>query len=115
MSFKRKVSLTDRKAECKKMLYKYNDRIPVILESDNIKLDKIKYLVPNNINVSHFTNIVKKRVCNSVEEYKSNSFIITFDNTIPTASETLQSLYDKYKDKDDSFLYGKLLNENTFG
>ena len=55
-----------RKDECKKVIEKYPDRIPLIIEKDpNCKLkeiDRTKFLVPDDIIVRNFGYILRKRL-----------------------------------------------------
>lgn len=55
-----------RKEESKKIREKYPDRVPVICEKDpksKMKnIDKTKYLVPNDLTVSQFSYIIRKRL-----------------------------------------------------
>jgi GABA(A) receptor-associated protein len=69
MEFKFKKQNPDvafRKQEAEKILEKYPDRIPIICEKDprcQLKdIDKTKYLVPNDLTLSQFTFIVRKRL-----------------------------------------------------
>jgi GABA(A) receptor-associated protein len=55
-----------RKQEALKILEKYPNRIPIICEKDPKcklnEIDKTKYLVPNDLTLSQFTFIVRKRL-----------------------------------------------------
>lgn len=55
-----------RKQESQKISEKYPDRVPIICEKDpksKIKdIDKTKYLVPNDLTVSQFSFIIRKRL-----------------------------------------------------
>ena len=55
-----------RKQESQKIREKYPDRVPVICEKDpksKMKnIDKTKYLVPNDLTVSQFYYIIRKRL-----------------------------------------------------
>ena len=65
--FKKLNPITDkRKQESQKIREKYPDRVPVICEKDpksKMKsIDKTKYLVPNDLTVSQFSYIIRKRL-----------------------------------------------------
>ena len=55
-----------RKQESLKIREKYPDRVPIICEKDpksKMKdIDKTKYLVPNDLTVSQFSFIIRKRL-----------------------------------------------------
>ena len=59
-------STEKRKQEAMKIREKYPDRVPVICEKDpksKMKnIDKTKFLVPNDLTVSQFSYIVRKRL-----------------------------------------------------
>jgi GABA(A) receptor-associated protein len=59
-------STEKRKQESQKIREKYPDRVPVICEKDpksKMKsIDKTKYLVPNDLTVSQFSYIIRKRL-----------------------------------------------------
>lgn len=69
MEFKfRKINpdISIRKQEAIKILENYPNRIPIICEKDPKcklnEIDKTKYLVPNDLTLSQFTFIVRKRL-----------------------------------------------------
>ena len=72
MNFKKKYSLEKRKEESKKILNKYPEKIPIIVEKDKkskIKdIDKNKYLVPEDLTMAQFLYVVRKRITLSPEE-----------------------------------------------
>lgn len=113
-SFKQKYTLEKRLIESKKILEKYNNRIPIIILQDkksNLpKIEKIKYLVPDDITLAQFIFIIRKRISLSPEE----AIFIFVNNTLPPSSYLMSFIYNEYKD-DDGFLYLSITSENTFG
>ena len=115
-TFKLNNTLEKRKEESARITQKYKDRIPIIVEcSKNStisqdKLDKNKYLVPNELTVSQFLYILRKRIKLRPEE----SILIFINNQLPPTSEQMYKLYNQFKDE-DNFLYCQVSGEHTFG
>lgn len=112
--YKQKVPFDIRITEAKRIRCKYPTRVPVIVfnQDKNIPtLDKNKYLVPNDLTMGQFIYIIRKRI-----KLKSEKalFIMTENGSLPPTSATMFELYTEYK-SEDSFLWFKILGENTFG
>jgi hypothetical protein len=64
--FTKRYSLEERTAEGRKMLAKYPDRIPVIVERtakhSGPVLDKEKYLIPFDLTFQQFAHVLRKRM-----------------------------------------------------
>tara|TARA_B100000902_G_scaffold365164_1_gene385861 strand:- start:804 stop:1160 length:357 start_codon:yes stop_codon:yes gene_type:complete len=104
-----------RLEESKRVMEKYPDRIPVIMEktpnSKNIpNIDRVKFLVPKDIAVSQFTFIIRKRINITAEK----AIFVFVNNTLPPSSELMSNIYEAHKNE-DGFLYMKYSGENTFG
>jgi len=116
MSFKSKHSLYDRLNESKRVLEKYQDRIPIICEKsikcdkDCPNIDKNKYLVSHDLTVGQFIYVIRKRMSLSAEK----ALYLIINGLIPSSSNYLFSLYNYYKEE-DNFLYITYTFENTFG
>lgn len=116
-TFKKKFSFEQRKAESKKILDKYPDKVPIIVEklkgSTLDDIDKHKFLVPTDMTVGQFIYILRKRINLSPNE----ALYIFINKTLPATSQMVCSIYNDYKKKDnfDGFLYIHYCNENTFG
>ena len=97
----------------------YPDYIPVILKKrqhDKIlqDIDKKKYLIPKNLNVSGILTIIRKKVTISD---KQAVFIFAKqdkESFLVPVSKSIGELYTEYKSK-DNFLYLVYTTENTFG
>lgn len=118
MTFKEDYSFDTRKEQSQKILNKYPNRIPVIIErvADSnapiAKLDKSKYLLPYDATVAGFmANIRKQVVVNSSDGFY---MFCGNKNVLVSGSNTFQHLYANYKD-DDGFLYMVYAGENVFG
>lgn len=113
--FKEKHSFEKRVDEAARIMEKYPDRIPVICQkihtANNIpNIDKIKYLVPNDLSMGQFLYIIRKRI--KIEPEKA--IYIFINNKIAAGSQILIDIYDNNKDK-DGFLYVYYTGESTFG
>ncbi|KAG2393655.1 hypothetical protein C9374_007186 [Naegleria lovaniensis] len=115
-AFKEQKSLTERIEESRKVREKYPDRVPVICEKSAVEkdlpsIDKNKYLVPADLNVSQFVMVVRGRL--SVDETTSLFFFVGKD-VLLMQTDLMGSIYEKYKDE-DGFLYISYSGQNTLG
>ena len=112
--FKKKYSLKHRKSEAKRILAKYPDRIPIIVNipknSGLPELDKKKYLIPGNMTLGQFMYVLRKRISLRPE----TALFLYVGNTLAPTSEMVSQIYENNKDE-DSFLYLSVLSESTFG
>jgi GABA(A) receptor-associated protein len=114
--FKKEYPLEKRKVESATIKNKYPDRIPVVCEvlkssdSNEIILDKKKYLVPSDITVGQFIYIIRKRIILSAE----HALYVFIDNTLPPTNALMGQIYNDNKDI-DGFLYCLLSRETSFG
>lgn len=112
--FKKRYSLEHRKEESKKVITKYPNRIPVVVQQSEKstlnKIDKHKYLVPRDLTVGQFMYVIRKRIRLSKEQ----ALILFVNDTVPSGSMLMSVLYKENKDK-DNFLYVFYSGENCFG
>jgi len=113
-SYKQTRSFEERNEMSKRMMQKYPDRIPVIIEKakdgDTENLPKIKYLIPRDFTIAQFMTVLRKKI----ELSEKKSIFLYTDNGIPPSSESISQLYNDQVDG-DGFLYMKYATENTFG
>jgi GABA(A) receptor-associated protein len=112
-NFRKKYSLEQRHAEAVRIIERYPERVPIIVEEDkssNIKLDKRKFLVPTNFTLGQFIYILKKRI----ELKPEQSIFIFIGQTLPEISANIGDLYNKNKEE-DLFLYFLLAEQDSFG
>ena len=116
-TFKEQHSLEERKEESSRIIKKYPDRIPVIVQkhisgtSDPLPdLQKSKFLVPDHITYGQFMYIIRTRIHLNAEK----ALFLFVNNTLPSASTNIKQVYDQFKD-DDNFLYCHYSSESTFG
>ena len=115
MSFKTSRSFEDRLAESTRVREKFPGRIPVIVEratrATNVpQLDKVKFLVPGDLNIGQFIFVIRKRISLSSDQ----AMFLFVSSSLPTTSSLLRELYATHKD-DDGFLYTQYSGESTFG
>jgi GABA(A) receptor-associated protein len=120
MNFKFKEQNPDpnkRRQEAEKIREKYPDRVPIICEkAPNCRslsnVDKSKYLVPNDLTVSQFSFIIRKRLELSKD---AALFLLVSGKHSITGDTSISEIYEKYSDKDDGFLYIAYTSELTWG
>jgi GABA(A) receptor-associated protein len=116
--FKEKHSLEKRKKMSKSILSKHVDMIPIIIErASNADpslpiLDKKKFLIPSTMTVNMVLRMIKDRL---VIDSKKSLYIMFDGKIVSSFSENMAEIYNRHKDKDDGFLYGYYMTENTFG
>lgn len=119
--FKQTTSFKDRQQGSCRLLQKYPDRIPVIIEKNNKKnrkykqntlqqLPKNKFLVPKKITIGQFVYVIKQKLELRPEE----AIFLFINNTLPKVTDRMIDIYDVHKDI-DGYVYITYFNENTFG
>lgn len=124
-TFKTDYLEADRIKECKDIIKKFPNRIPIIIKVQNgytffskdklPVLDKTKYLVPDNCTVVQFMLVLRKRL--KVPETVGLYLLVDKDDgkavsTIGT--DLISKFYNEYKSS-DGFLYMTISAENAFG
>jgi GABA(A) receptor-associated protein len=104
-----------RKEQATRLLIKFPNRIPVILEryhgaTNAPNIDKNKYLVPSDSTVGSFSYIIRRRI----QMNDKQALFLFCHKNIPPVSEMMSMIYERYKDE-DGFLYMCYTTENTFG
>jgi len=113
-NFKKKHSLELRTEEANKIIDKYPDRIPIIVEKHNScdyeNLKKTKFLSPKNLTLGQFVYIIRQNIKLTPEK----AIFVTINGILPQTSALIIDLYETHKDE-DNFLYITYSSENTFG
>ena len=114
--FKQDYVFESRTKESSRLLKKYPERIPVIIErsKNSIHLtiiDKNKFLVPKELIISQLLWVIRKRMNIRREQAV---FLLSDSGTIFNSTEHISSVYENNKNP-DGFLYLEYSNENTFG
>lgn len=104
------------KASIEKLKEKYPGRVPIFVMKS--KHDKIlpninsnKFIVPEDITVSDFMQVVRKRIELGSE---TSMFLFVNEKVMPCTSVPIGKLYSEYKNKED-VLEIYYCGENTFG
>lgn len=112
--FKSEHGFEKRVAECDKILKKYPERVPIIVQkcekSSVVDIDKKKYLVPSDLTVGQFVYVIRRRIQVPPEK----AIFIFINKLLPPTGAYLSSVYEEHKDE-DGFLYVHYASENTFG
>ena len=106
-----------RRKNCEKIRTQFPGKIPIICEKDPKSktlrdIDKTKYLVPNDLTVSQFSFMIRKRIEINKEEA---FFLLVNGKTSLSGDANLNDIYERYKDKEDGFLYIAYASELTWG
>jgi GABA(A) receptor-associated protein len=124
---KEEFDLNYRISESNRILTRYPDKIPVIIDCScndlNNKINKKKFLVPKEISVSYLISMIRNK-----SQIDSKKALFMFcNNKMISGTAMLGTIYDEFlktnisskKDNDvkkgDKFLYISLAYENTFG
>jgi GABA(A) receptor-associated protein len=99
-----------------KLLQKYPDKIPIVLErgpgkDDMPNLPNSKFLVPRDLTVAQFIYTIRKRV----ELPPAKAIYLFFGNVLPSSALTVGQVYEQYHNPKDLVLHGTYTSECTFG
>ena len=110
------IDINDRLKYSTRLINKYRDCVPVIIKkniNDKIlqDIDKEKYLIPKNLNLSEVLISIRKRI-----KLDSNKAIFIFvgNGVLAPLNRDMLSIYNEYR-SEDNFLYMVYTTENTFG
>jgi hypothetical protein len=106
-----------RKKDCDKIRKDYSNKIPIICEKDSNKpnlqeIDKSKFLVPDDLQVSQFSSMIRQRI--NIDNKKAIYLLFAGQYSV-TMDATMSEVYEKFKDPEDGFLYVVYSCEETWG
>ena len=114
VKFKDNFSEENRIRESQRLLKKYPERTPVIVERSSNStlplLDENKFLVPTGMTIGQLMYVIRKRI--KLEPEIAIFFFVA--NTLPPISELTNVCHKREKDL-DGFLYIEYSGESTFG
>lgn len=112
--FKRTHTFENRIDESTRMLKKYPQRVPIILEEDPLTspppIDKHKYLVPRDATMGQFLLTIRKRM----KLHEAVALFLVVSGDLLPMSHLAGSVYDA-KVANDGFLYCVYSTETSFG
>tara|TARA_Y100000591_G_scaffold269958_1_gene244670 strand:+ start:3445 stop:3801 length:357 start_codon:yes stop_codon:yes gene_type:complete len=112
-TFKALPSAT-RQGEATRMREKYPGRSCIIVDkadnTDAPKIDKHKFLVPDDITMGQFVYVIRKRL----KIHSEKAIFVFVNNKLPPSSMLMSEIYTNYR-SDDGFVYMIYSAENTFG
>ena len=116
-SYRKEVpDIETRRNECRKVLEKNPGKIPIIFEKDpKSKIEpfpKTRYLVSKDLTVNHFQLLLRNKL--KLNETQAFFLLVQGKYTI-LGENTLAEIYQKFKDKDDGFLYMMYSTEQVWG
>ena len=117
IEFKERFTLKKRLEESKRIIEKYPERIPVIVEKarthakDMDDIDRNKFLVPNDLTMANFMYIIRKRLKLSPDK---SIYLFVNDTTLVPTAALMSTIYTENKDE-DGFMYIRYASESTFG
>lgn len=113
--FKMQHSFDKRKEESSRLIKKFPNKIPIILEkSDSSALPRInkqKFLLPKDITIGQFIYIIRSKIKLDASQ---SIFIFINNYVIPSTNQTIGDVYIDHADK-DGYLYITYSAEQTFG
>ncbi|XP_005435592.2 microtubule-associated proteins 1A/1B light chain 3C-like [Falco cherrug] len=115
-TFKQRKSLATRMHEVAQIRIKYPNKIPVVVERYQKEktlppLTRTKYLVAQDLPLSHFTVTLRTRLCLASSQ---TFFLLVNDKGLPNMAITMQELYRDHRDE-DGFLYLTYASQEMFG
>lgn len=111
--------LSERKKESEKVLKKYKNRIPIILDQrcgdESIGITKHKFLAPDDITMGKFIHYVREKFTKINNEEALIFFICKHDrDVLVPITKTLREVYKEHK-CNDGYIYILVSCESVFG
>ena len=116
MSYRSVYDFDARKAQVENVRSRYPDFIPIIVESDDIKLKKQKFLVSK----SAIVNNLRFAILKNIEQLDMSKAIFLFvwtknrDTIMLSQNECILDLHTKYRE-DCGYLFVQVRLESAFG
>lgn len=111
----------DRQREANRIIKKYHDRIPVVIEQSSLsrsrlpELDRHKYMFPKDDTIAMVQNTIRKRLNLS----QAHAIFLLCDGALLSNQDLISVVYNEQKvkhgDQFDGFLFITYRSEETFG
>ncbi|KAB0377038.1 microtubule-associated proteins 1A/1B light chain 3C [Muntiacus reevesi] len=114
--FKQRKSLATRREEVAGIRVKFPGKIPVIVERYPRekflpRLDKTKFLVPQELTMTQFLSVIRSRmVLGATEAF----YLLVNNKSLGSMNVTMAEIYRDYKDE-DGFVYMTYASQEMFG
>jgi GABA(A) receptor-associated protein len=93
-----------------KLLGKYPDRVPVLVESKVSETDALKYMVPKDRTIATMMVQLRKHIKMTPKQ----AIYLFVNNTLPPNSATMGEIWEQHRNEDNVLVITYSL-ENTFG
>ncbi len=107
-------SFDERVNEAMRILSKYPERVPMIVEkapdSNLPDIDRKKWLVPKDMTVGQWLSLLRR----TINLKASEGLFVMVNDKLPTSSASISEVYEENKD-DDCLLYWVYREMSTFG
>ena len=107
------MNIEEKQKYALRLLKKYPNNIPIILKKsgkDTPDIDKYKFIVPKEMQVSQFIYTIRNRI----KLREDQAIYIFFRGELVNSGSSMYEVYEHHK-SDDDILYGFYSLENTFG
>ncbi|XP_072839951.2 microtubule-associated protein 1 light chain 3 gamma [Pogona vitticeps] len=117
LPFKHRKPFASRKNEVAAIRIKFPGKVPVILERYSKEkmlpaLNKIKFLVPQELTVGQFVTIIRNRM--SIGSTQAFHVLVNGNRSLVNMSSTMAEVYATHHDE-DGFLYMTYASQEMFG
>ena len=99
--------------DSRNIIQKHPDRIPIIVRTrdNSIKLDKCKYLVPEDLSINQFLYVIRKRI----DLNEKQGLFLLINDLVPPSTKNVRELFNEHMNTSIEMLVVDISRENTFG